>query len=142
MNANARSNQYWNGSNGEIWVNSVALDKVESFEITQEVEWEEIPAGLSDDRMLLGYSYTGSLTYRKTDKNYNSAIELLFQSYQQGIVPDVTIVAKAFNRASGKTQRIEITGITFDSLPIQEWEAKSSVEISLDFSAYEVNILQ
>lgn len=142
MNLNADSNQYWNGSNGQIWVNSVTLDKVYSFEINQELEWEDVPDGMTNDRVLMGYSYTGSMTYRKTDKNYNSAMELLFADYQEGRVPDVKIVAKAFNRASGNTQRIEISGITFDSLPIQQWEERSVSEVALDFTAKQVRVLQ
>lgn len=142
MNLNADSNQYWNGSNGEIWVNGTTLDKVYQFEIMQEITWEEVPSGLTEDRVLMGYSYTGSLTYRKTDKNYNSAMDLLFLDYQEGRVPDVRIVAKAFNRASGNTQRLEIAGITFDSLPLQAWEERSVSEVTLDFKAKDVRKLQ
>lgn len=138
----AISNQYWNGSNGEIWVNGVSLDKIKSFEINMAVEWEDVPNQLTTDRVLLGYGYEGNLSYRKTDSNYNSAIELLFSSYQNGVVPEVTIIGKAFNRASGNTQRIRISGITFDNLPIQSWEEKSVVEIDMDFKASTVEVLQ
>lgn len=138
----AYSNQFWNGSNGEIWVNSIAFDKVSSFELEMELEWEDVPEQLTTGRVLMGYGYTGNLTYRKTDSNYNSGIELLFTNYQNGVIPEVEIIAKAYNRASGNTQRIRIYGITFDNLPIQQWEEKSIVEVDMDFSALGVEILQ
>lgn len=138
----AISNQYWNGSNGQLWINSVALDKIKSFEVEMAIEWEDVPDGLGTNRVLLGYGYEGNLSYRKTDNNYNSAVELLFSEYQNGRVPRVTIIGKAFNKASGNTQRIRITGITFDNLPIQSWEEKSVVEIDMDFKAAKVEVLQ
>lgn len=142
MTMDARSNQYWNGSNGEIWVNGVEVDKIKSFELNMTVEWEDVPVDLTTDRVLLGYSYEGNLSYRKADSNYNLAMNTLFESYQKGVVPEVSIVAKAYNRASGNTQRIKISGITFDNLPIQQWEEKSVVEIDMDFKAHSVEVLQ
>lgn len=141
-NLDAYSNQFWNGSNGELWVNSTVFDKVSSFEIEMEIEWEDVPEGLSTGRVLMGYSYTGSMTYRKTDGNYNKGIDTLFTSYQAGIVPEVEIISKAFNKATGKTQRIRISGITFDNLPIQSWEEKSIVEIDMDFNALQIEVLE
>src|SRR5690625_144144 len=109
----SNSNEYWNGSNGDLWVNDEAWDKVMNFEVKMMLEWEDIPNGMTTDRALLGMNYEGSFTYRKSDKNYNKAMDLLFDEYSQGRVPEVNIVGKAYNRATGKTQRIRISGITF-----------------------------
>ncbi|OLS02426.1 hypothetical protein [Tissierella creatinophila] len=49
-----KGNQYWNGSNGNLWVNDSEWDKVKSFEIKMALEWEDIPDGLTTERMLLG----------------------------------------------------------------------------------------
>jgi len=136
------SNQYWNGSNGDLWVNDEVWDKVKSFEVKMVLEWEDIPNGLNTDRALLGYSYEGSFSYRKSDKNYNKAIDLIFAEYAAGRVPDVTIVSKAYNRATGKTQRIRINGITFDEVTLQKWEERTIDEIEMPFKASEVEILQ
>lgn len=142
MSLDAYSNQFWTGSNGTIWVNSTEFDKVSSFEITTEIEWEEVPEDMRTGRVLMGINFTGSFTYRKTDNNYYRGIEELFTSYAKGVVPEVEIVAHAYNRASDKSQRIRISGITFDTLPIQNWEEKSIVEVTLDFNALNVEILQ
>lgn len=138
----SNSNQYWNGSNGDIWVNDEAWDKVSSFEAKMLLEWEDIPNGLGTDRALLGHSYEGTFSYRKSDKNYNQAIDLLFVEYAAGRVPDVSIVGKAYNKATGKTQRIKITGITFDEIMLQQWEQKTVSTIEMPFKASRVEILQ
>ncbi|MBU5427157.1 phage tail tube protein [Tissierella pigra] len=138
----SKGNQYWNGSNGNIWVNDSEWDKVKSFEVKMVIEWEDVPNGMTTDRVLLGYGYEGSFSYRKSDKNYNKAIDLLFAEYVAGRVPDVTIIGKAFNRATGKTQRIKVTNITFDELALQSWEEKSVGEVEMPFKASEVEILQ
>lgn len=138
----SKGNQYWNGSNGNLWVNDSAWDKVKSFEAKMALEWEDVPEGMSTERVLMGYSYEGSFTYRKSDSNYNKAIDLLFSEYAEGRVPDVSIVSKAYNRATGKTQRIKVTGITFDELTLQNWEERTPGEIEMPFKASNVEILQ
>lgn len=138
----SKGNQYWNGSNGNIWVNDSAWDKVKSFEVKMGLEWEDVPNGMTTDRVLMGYNYEGSFSYRKSDTNYNKAIDLLFAEYAAGRVPDVSIVSKAYNRATGKTQRIKVSGITFDELTLQSWEEKSVGEMEMPFKAGEVEILQ
>ena len=139
--ANSRSNQYWNGSNGQIWLDDSEFDKVKSYEIKMTIEWEDIPAGLRQDRMLLGYEYEGSFAYRKSDKNHRSLMDKVFESYAKGIVPEVSIVGKAFNKATGITERIKAIGITFDELTIMNWEEKSATEVEVPFKAYDVEIL-
>lgn len=140
--AENRSNQYWNGSNGDLWVNDADWDKVKSFALKMILEWEDVPNGMGTDRVLLGYSYEGAFTYRKSDKNYNKAIDLLFAEYAAGRVPDVSIVSKAYNKATGKRQRIKVTGITFDEVDLQNWEEKTVGEIEMPFKASDVEILE
>lgn len=135
------SNQYWNGSNGNLWLESRAFEKVKGFEIKMILEWEDVPNGLSNERVLLGHAYEGKFSYRKTDKNYSTAIDLLFEEYLNGRVPEVSLMAKAFNGATGKTQRIKVSGITFDEITIQKWEEKSIGEEELSFKASYVEVL-
>lgn len=142
MNMNAKSNQYWNGSNGNIWVNDSEWDKVKSFEVKMAIEWEDVPSGLSTDRVLMGYNYEGAFSYRKSDKNYNTAMDMLFKEYSEGRVPEVSIIGKAYNKASGKVHRIKISGITFDELTLMNFEEKSVTEVEMAFMASDVEILQ
>lgn len=139
--ANNRSNQYWNGSNGQLWLDDTEFDKVKSFETKMMIEWEDIPAGLQNDRMLLGVAYEGSFSYRKSDRNHRTLMDKVFKLYSQGIVPAISIVGKAFNKATGVTERVKIVGITFDELTIMNWEEKSAVEVEVPFKAYDVEIL-
>lgn len=137
----AVSNEYWVGSNGELWLNDQSFEKVKSFETKAVYEWEDVPDGLKTQRVYMGYGYEGSFTYRKTDKNSNTLLDLMFQSMAKGVVPDVSIVSKAYNRASGKAQRIKISGITFDELMMQNWEERTVVEMEVAFKASDVEIL-
>lgn len=135
-----KSNQYWTG-NGNIWVNDREWDKIKSFECKATYEWEDVPSGMTTDRVLMGVAYEGSFSYRKTDKNYNTAMDLIFEEYSKGNVPSVTINSKAYNKATGKTQRIKIKNITFDELMLQQWEEKSVIEMEMPFKASDVEIL-
>lgn len=135
------SNQYWTG-NGAIWLDDSEFDKVKKFNLKGTFEWEDVPNGMTTERVLLGASYEGSLSYRKTDKNCNIVMNSVFEKYSKGDVADISIIGKAYNKATGKTQRIKASGITFDELPIQDWEEKSVVEVELAFKASVVEILQ
>lgn len=138
----SKGNNYWNGSNGNLWVNDIEWEKVKSFEVKMALEWEDIPVGMTTERALMGYLYEGAFSYRKSDGNYNKAIDLLFAEYAAGRIPDVSIVGKAFNRATGKTQRVRVSGITFDELTLQSWEERTVGEIEMPYKASEVEILQ
>ncbi|MBW9154860.1 phage tail tube protein [Clostridium tagluense] len=137
---NSASNNYWTG-NGNLWLEDKEFEKVKSFECKAVYEWEDVPNGLTTDRVLMGISYEGSFSYRKTDKNFNIILDLIFAEYAKGNVPEVNIVSKAYNKASGKTQRIKITNITFDELMLQKWEEKSVTEGEMPFKASFVEIL-
>ena len=97
------SNNYWNGSNGNLWFNDSEFDKVKSFECKMTIEWEDVPDGLTTERVLMGYSYEGSFSYRKTDKNHKTVMDEVFEDYSNGKVSDVSVIGKAFNKATGKT---------------------------------------
>ena len=135
------SNNYWNGSNGNMWLNDSDFDKVKSYEVKMTLDWEEVPNGLSKERVLMGYSYEGKFVYRKTDKNHTTVMDLIFKDYSNGIVTDVSIIGKAYNKTTGKVERIKVTGITFDELELQKWEEKSLVEVEMPFKASKVEIL-
>lgn len=135
------SNNYWTG-NGDLWLNEQTFEKVKSFECKATFEWEDVPDEMATERVLMGYTYEGQFSYRKTDKNCNMLLDTIFVEYIKGNVPDVSIVSKAYNKATGKTQRIKITGLTFDELTIQQFEEKSLGEIEVPFKASKVEILQ
>lgn len=135
------SNNYWNGSNGNLWFNDSEFDKVKSFECKMTIEWEDVPNGLTTERVLMGYGYEGSFTYRKTDKNHATVMDSIFEDYSNGIVTDVSIIGKAYNKATGKTERIKISSITFDEIQLQKWEEKSLTEVEMPFKASKVEKL-
>lgn len=135
------NNKYWNGSNGNLWVNDSDFDKVKSFEVKMTIEWEEVPDGLTKERVLMGYAYEGSFNYRKTDKNHAVIMDLIFEDYTNGIVTDVSIIGKAYNKATNTVERIKISGITFDELQLQKWEEKSLTEVEMAFKASKVEKL-
>lgn len=135
------SNEYWTG-NGNVWVDDTDFEKIKGFEVKMLPEWEEVPNGLTTERVLLGVGYEGSMSYRKTDKNRRAIMDKIFAEYSAGRTPDITIVGKAYNKATGKTERIKVSGITFDELILMKWEEKSVVEQEIAFKASRVDVLQ
>lgn len=128
-------NLYWKGRDGNLWVNDEAFEKVKEFECKMTMEWEDVPDGMTKDRVLMGYAVEGSFTYRKTDNNHAIILDLILDNYIKGIVPDVNIIGKAFNGATNVTERLKISGITFDELQLQKWGEKSLVEVQIPFKA-------
>ncbi|MEC1757378.1 phage tail tube protein [Schinkia azotoformans] len=132
-------NQYWNGSNGTLFVNDELWDKVKSFECKLTFEFEDIPEGMKTVRSLIGFSLEGTITMRKTDSR---AILLIADSYKKGITTDVKIIAKAFNRSTGKTERVAFKGITFDEVMLSKFEERTITETELPFKAEDFEVLQ
>jgi hypothetical protein len=135
------NNTYWNGSNGKLWLNDSTFEKVKSFALTMKIDWEEMSCGLATERTIKGYSYTGSFTYVKTDNNHTTILDTVFDDYSEGTITNITIIGKAYNPATSKTEKIKISGITFDELQLQKWEEKSITEVEMAFSASAVKIL-
>lgn len=136
----ANSNQYWTG-NGNVWLNDKEFQKVKSFEVKMTLEWEDVPNDLTTERVLMGYGFEGSFSARKTDANHNTVIDLIFEEYIKGNVPDVYIVGKAYNKATGKTERIKVSDITFDEVMLMKYEEKSVNEMEFPFKASKVERL-
>lgn len=135
---NAHSNQYWKGNGGQVWLNDVVWDRLKSFELKLIPEWEEVPDGMTTKRVLLGMMVEGSFVYRKTDLNYNNIITEIAEYYMKGIIPDVSLIVKDENVATGTTQRFKVTNLTFDEVDIISWEEKALTEIELAFVAEKV----
>lgn len=135
----SQGNQFWNGSNGALWVNDESWDKVKSFEAKATIEWEDIPDGMKTVRALMGYSVEGTITMRKTDSR---AILLVANDYRNGIITDVKVIGKAFNKSTGKTERVAFTGVTFDEVMLSKFEEKTVTEVELPFKAEDFEILQ
>lgn len=136
-----KGNQYWNGSNGKLWVNDQTWNNVKSFEAKVTANFEEIPDpdGWGTVQVFNGYTIEGTLSLRKTDSR---AINLIAEGFSTGVMPDVKIISKAFNKTTGKTERIALKGITFSELTLQKWEERTITEEELPFKAESFEVLQ
>lgn len=135
----AEGNKYWNGSNGRIWCNDTLWDAVSSFEGKVEWEFEEVPDGMSYVQVPIGYKVSGSIKMRKTD---SKVLKLAAEDYKHGIVPDIKLVGKAMNVATGQVERVAYTGVTFDETTLTNFEEKKVMEIEVPFKAEDFEILQ
>lgn len=51
----ANGNQYFNGSNGRVWINDKLYSNVSAFEAKLTMEYEEIPNGAETVKVPIGY---------------------------------------------------------------------------------------
>ena len=60
--------------------------------------------------------------------------KILLADIKKGIMPDITIITALKDPASLGTERVKITGVSFDELTLADWEANKLGEESYPFT--------
>lgn len=128
----ANGNMYWNGSNGRCWISDELYSNVSSFEAKLTMEFEEINNGMETIKVPVGYKISGTVKLKKTG---GETKKLLTADILKGIMPDIKIVSKTMNHATGQVERIAYRGVTFNDYDLGSFEEKKVGEIELPFDA-------
>ena len=86
---------------------------------------------LSKGQKITQLEGTGTL---KMNKISSYMIKLLLADIKKGIMPDITIITALKDPASLGTERVKITGVSFDELTLADWEANKLGEESYPFT--------
>ena len=128
-----KANEVINGTWGEVWINDELIDEIKAFQAKIEFDKEDI--NIAGDMWLhhkiTGYSGTGSMTLNKTNSRM---VKLLGDYLKDGKEPDITIVGKLADPGNGGSERISLTGVSFDDLTLFDFEVKSLGETECPFT--------
>ena len=72
-----------------------------------------------------------SMTLKKTNSRM---IKLLANFMKDGLEPNVTIVGKLADPGNGESERISISGVSFDDLTLFDFEVKKLGEVECPFT--------
>lgn len=123
-----------NGTFGEIWINGQKFGNCTKFQakVTAEYQEMDIAGKLGKYQKLLGYSIAGTVTLTKLD----TSIANMVQSFwKQGINPTFTIVGKLKDPSGYGTERVSLTGVTFDEFTLLDFEQKNVKDEEVPFKA-------
>ncbi|SDT22082.1 Phage tail tube protein [Paenibacillaceae bacterium GAS479] len=133
-----KGKQVVTGNDVTVWLNNEALLDISKLEYKMTGEFEDVTF-LGDKRTYkryLGFTGEGSLTFKK---GKSRGLNLIGNAFKSGVMPDIKIVTKVSNPASGRAERIVIKGVTISEFG-GSYEAKSIAEeeIPFSFSDYEI----
>lgn len=128
-----KANKVINGTFAEVWINDVLVDEISAFQAKIEFDKEDIDicGEMMTQHKITGYSGTGSMTLKKTNSRM---IKLLANFMKDGLEPDVTIVGKLADPGNGGSERISISGVSFDDLTLFDFEVKTLGEVECPFT--------
>ena len=122
-----------NGTYGELWIDDYYLSEVTALEAKVSLEKSEVN---QCGRLAKGYKITGidCKGTIKLNKVTSYFVELLSDNTSNGRQTTCTIISKLADPDSSGTERIKLTGVTFDELTLANWEAKKLGEESIPFT--------
>ena len=135
-----KANDLINGTWGEVWINDKQVDEIKAFQAKLEFEKEDVDicGEMMQQHKVVGYNGTGSMTLYKTNSRM---IKVLQNFMKDGIEPEVTIVGKLADPAAVGSERISISGVSFDDLTFFDFEAKTLGEIECPFTFTEYKFI-
>ena len=132
-------NRALTGTSGNVWLNGKRLAMIKKIELKLTGSFEDVgfcgdPATYS---IFTGYSGDGSITLQKVD---SMVLSLLSDAYSSGVMPDIKIITKLTDRATGQSERSSVENVVFTEFHIANFEQKALVEeeIPLKFAKYRI----
>lgn len=122
-----------NGTFGELWVDDHYVAEVTGLEAKVTLEKTEVNqvGTLSKGYKITGIDCKGTI---KANKVTSYFLDLLSENTMAGKQTTCTIISKLADPDSVGTERVKLTGVTFDELTLANWEAKKLGEESIPFT--------
>lgn len=123
-----------NGTFGNLWIDGRELAEVIGLEAKFSLEKEEVKqtGTLAKGYKLTGIEGKGTVKYNHISSYF---IELIGDNLMKGKSTVVEIISDLADPDSGgASERIKLTGCTFDDLTLADWEAKKLDERSASFT--------
>ncbi|MEG3040897.1 MAG: phage tail tube protein [Clostridium sp.] len=132
-------NRILTGSSGNVWIDGKLMAQIKKIElkVTGKFEDAEFAGDYATYSVYTGWSGEGSISMQKID---STVVKLLAEAFKNGIIPDIKIITKLTDKATGKSERTAVSNVVFTEFMLANWEAKGLIEeeMPLKFSEYEV----
>lgn len=132
-------NRVLTGASGYVWVNGKLLSQLKSIELKVTGNFEELNfcGDNSTYNRYTGFTGEGTITLQKID---SIVLDLVGESYITGVMPEIKIVTKLKDKATGKSERVAVSDVIITEFMLAKFEAKALIEeeVPLKFSKYEI----
>lgn len=130
-----------NGTFGEVWHDGRWMSNITSCEATVEIEKEDVPRAGTRWRghKVMGLNGTGSMSGYKVTSEFVERIGSIARDNGKEFVTEI-IVALKDPDAFG-AYRVRLKNVTFDAIPLINFEVGSVVEEELNFTFSEYELL-
>ena len=124
----------------EVWINDEQVDEIKAFQAKLEFEKEDVDicGEMMQQHKVVGYNGTGSMTLYKTNSRM---IKMLIDYIKEGLEPEITIVGKLADPGNGGAERISLSEVSFDDLPLFDFVVKTLGEVECPFSFTKCTVL-
>jgi len=133
------ANRVLTGSSGNVWINGKLLSQIKNIELKVTGNFEDVNfcGDNSTYPVFTGYTGEGSITMQKID---STVLSLIGDAYLTGIMPDIKIITKLTDKATGKSERVAVSNVVITEFMLAKFEAKALLEeeMPLKFSNYEI----
>lgn len=138
---NVKQNGFLSGTNSDVWVNGEKLTNVASYEakVTGSFDDVDTVGSYATRQQYHGYKIEGTIVFHKLS---SSVMSKLAKAYKSGIMPEITIVSKQYDPATGAAERVAVTGVVFTEFSLAMLEAKSVTDEEFPFSAEDYDVLE
>lgn len=133
------ANRILTGNNGNMWFNGRLASTLKSAELKVTGNFEEVNVCGENGtyNKFTGWTGEGTMVWGKVD---STVVSLMADAYKSGVMPEIKIVTKLTDKATGKSERVAISDVVLTEFFLAKFEAKTLIdeEIPLKFSNYEV----
>lgn len=133
-------NLFLKGTAGEVFLNNTFLEEINKINIKLTGSFEDFNQvkDYGTHHIYQGFNGEGTMEGAKISTMIDND---LIEAYQNGVMPDYSIMAKLTNPSTGKTEAYMITGVQFTEVSPVDWETKKLVTRSMPFTFYEIKPL-
>lgn len=132
-------NRILKGTNGNAWVDGDLLSQLKSIEAKIKGEFSDhnFCGDSATYSSFDGWSGEGSITMSKIDSKLWKKVA---EAYRSGVMPDIKIITCLTDKATGKSERVALTGIVFTEFTLVGFKAKEAIEeeFPFKFNGYEI----
>lgn len=116
-----------------MWLNDQYMAEATALEAKYKIIKSDVPqcGTLNKGQKITQLEGTGTL---KLNKVSSYMIKLLLEDVKKGIMPDITIISAVKDPAALGSERVKLTGVSFDEITLADWEANKLGEESYPFT--------
>jgi hypothetical protein len=132
-------NKILKGNSGNVWLNGKLMATLKNIELKVTGNFEDVNfcGDNATHSLYTGWSGEGSMSWGKID---STVLKLLADGYKTGNMPEIKIITKLTDQATGKSERAAVRNVIITEFFLAKFESKTPIdeEIPLKFSDYEV----